>query len=329
MNKVIFLDKNENPYKPSKNIIKELEKFDVDSLRFFPEYSPEELDEEMSKYLNIDTDNIISVNGMYEAFACIINSFDKNKIYLEEPYRDLYTKILAYYKMHYDVIEAREDYNINLKKNIRSKNSIIITSNPNAETGMFINIKEIEEFLKHYEGIFVIDESYINFAGESSIRLINDYKNLIIIRSIAHSHSISGLNINFIISNSENIENISKLRQKYGINKISETIAIAAIKDEGTAYKNTFDIILERNRLDTILSKEGFIVVPSRANFLLIKHVNINANVLYEELIKRNIIVKKYDSESILSNFLRVTISTHKINNIFVNALKEIINNSI
>ncbi|MEI0747612.1 histidinol-phosphate transaminase [Brachyspira pulli] len=329
MNKVIFLDKNENPYKPSKNIIKELEKFDVDSLRFFPEYSPEELDEEMSKYLNIDTDNIISVNGMYEAFACIINSFDKNKIYLEEPYRDLYTKILAYYKMHYDVIEAREDYNINLKKNIRSKNSVIITSNPNAETGMFINIKEIEEFLKNYEGIFVIDESYINFAGESSIRLINDYKNLIIIRSIAHSHSISGLNINFIISNSENIENISKLRQKYGINKISETIAIAAIKDEGTAYKNTFDIILERNRLDTILSKEGFIVVPSRANFLLIKHVNINANVLYEELIKRNIIVKKYDSESILSNFLRVTISTHKINNIFVNALKEIINNSI
>ncbi|MEI0490171.1 histidinol-phosphate transaminase [Brachyspira pulli] len=329
MNKVIFLDKNENPYKPSKNIIKELEKFDVDSLRFFPEYSPEELDEEMSKYLNIDTDNIISVNGMYEAFACIINSFDKYKIYLEEPYRDLYTKILEYYKMHYDVIEAREDYNINLKKNIRSKNSIIITSNPNAETGMFINIKEIEEFLKHYEGIFVIDESYINFAGESSIRLINDYKNLIIIRSIAHSHSISGLNINFIISNSENIENISKLRQKYGINKISETIAIAAIKDEGTAYKNTFDIILERNRLDTILSKEGFIVVPSRANFLLIKHVNINANVLYEELIKRNIIVKKYDSESILSNFLRVTISTHKINNIFVNALKEIINNSI
>ncbi|WP_297298828.1 histidinol-phosphate transaminase [uncultured Brachyspira sp.] len=329
MNKVIFLDKNENPYKPSKNIIKELEKFDVDSLRFFPEYSPEELDEEMSKYLNIDTDNIISVNGMYEAFACIINSFDKNKIYLEEPYRDLYTKILAYYKMHYDVIEAREDYNINLKKNIRSKNSVIITSNPNAETGMFINIKEIEEFLKNYEGIFVIDESYINFAGESSIRLINDYKNLIIIRSIAHSHSISGLNINFIISNSENIENISKLRQKYGINKISETIAIAAIKDEGTAYKNTFDIILERNRLDTILSKEGFIVVPSRANFLLIKHVNISANVLYEELIKRNIIVKKYDSESILSNFLRVTISTHKINNIFVNALKEIINNSI
>ena len=326
MNKKIFLDKNENPYKPSKNIIKELEKFDIGSLRLFPEFSPQKLDEEMAKYLNVEANNIISVNGMYEAFACIINSYDKYKIFIQEPYRDLYTRIFLYYKMHYDIIEAREDYNISLKKNIRNKNSIIIASNPNAETGMFISIKEIEEFLKHYEGIYVIDESYINFAGESAVKLINEYKNLIIIRSIAHSHSISGLNINFIISNSENIENISRLRQKYGINKISETIVLASIKDEKTLYKNIFDIVLERDRLDTLLSKEGFIVVPSRANFILIKHVNKSADYIYKELENRNIFVKKYDENSILSDFLRVTISTHKINNIFLNELKDIVN---
>ena len=326
MSKKIFLDKNENPYKPSKNIIKELENFDINSLRFFPEYSPEMLDSEMSEYFDIKTNNIISVNGMYEAFACIINSYDKYKIFLQEPYRDLYVKIIAYYKMHYDIIEAKEDYNINLKKNVRSKNSIIISSNPNAETGMFINIREIEEFLKHYEGIYVIDESYIGFAGESAIKLINDYDNLIIIRSIAHSHSISGLNINFIISNSQNIENISKLRQKYGINKISETIAIAAVKDEKTSYNNIFNIVLERNRLDTLLSKEGFIVVPSRANFLLIKHVNKSTDYIYGELLKRNIFVKKYDKESMLADFLRVTISSHRINNNFMHELKDIVN---
>lgn len=325
MNKVLFLDKNENPYKPSKNIIKELEQFNIASLRFFPEYSPQELDEKMSKYFNIESNNIISVNGMYEAFACIINSYDKYKIYIQEPYRDLYTKIFLYYKMHYDIIEARDDYNISLKKNIKNKNSIIIASNPNAETGMFINIKEIEEFLKHYEGIYVIDESYINFAGESAIKLINEYKNLIIIRSIAHSHSISGLNINFIISNSDNVENMYKLRQKYSINKISEVIAIAAVKDEKTSYKNIFDIVLERDRLDTLLSKEGFIVIPSRANFILIKHVNKTADYIYDELIKRNIVVKKYDNDNILANFLRITVSTHKINNILINELRDIV----
>ncbi|WP_300365219.1 aminotransferase class I/II-fold pyridoxal phosphate-dependent enzyme [Brachyspira sp.] len=327
MSKKIFLDKNENPYKPSKNIIKELERFDIASLKFFPEYSPKKLDEEMSKYFNIETDNIISVNGMYEAFACIINSYDKHKIFLLEPYRDLYTKILLYYKMHYDIIKANEDYNISLKKNMKNNNSIIIASNPNAETGLFINIKEIEEFLKHYEGIYIIDESYINFAGESAIKLINEYQNLIIIRSIAHSHSISGLNINFIISNSKNIENMSTLRQKYGINKIFETIAIASVRDEKTAYKNIFDIVLERERLDTILSKEGFIVVPSRANFILIKHVNKTSNYIYDELIKRNIVVKKYDNDNILTDFLRITVSTHKINNILINELRDIVSN--
>ena len=119
---------------------------------------------------------------------------------------------------------------------------------------------------------------------------------------------------------------MSKLRQKYGINKISETIAIAALKDKETSYKNIFNIVLERNRLDTILSKEGFIVIPSRANFLLIKHVNKNSDFIYEELLKRNIFVKKYNNESILADFLRVTISSPKINNIFISELKEIIN---
>ena len=311
MDRKIFLDKNENPYKPSKNIIKELEKFDISSLRFFPEYSPEKLDYEMAKYLNIETNSIISVNGMYEAFACIINSFDKYKIYLEEPYRDLYIKILEYYKMHFDIIEAKDDYNINLKKNIRSRNSIIIASNPNAETGMFINIKEIEEFLKHYEGIYVIDESYISFAGESAIKLINEHKNLI------------------IISNPSNIDSISKLRQKYAVNKISETIAVAALQDEKTSYKNIFDIVLERNRLDTLLSKEGFIVVPSRANFLVIKNIYKSADYIYNELLKRNIFVKNYDKENILSDFLRVTIFlynksmtiSHNIDNLYIKAI--------
>lgn len=328
MEKKYYLDKNENPYKPSKNIIKELENFDINSLRFFPNHVPEKLDEEISKYLNIERTNIISVNGMYEAFACIINSFNKYKILLQEPYRDLYRKILKYYKINFDIIESDEDYNINMKKYFKNKTSIIISSNPNAETGLFISIKCIEEFLKNYWGMYILDESYINFAGESAVKLINDYNNLIIIRSIAHSHSISGLNINFIISNSKNIENISKLRQKYGINKISENIIMAALKDKKTSYKNVFDIVLERDRLDNLLSKEGFIVIPSRTNFLLIKHINKESDYIYEELIKRNIFVKKYDKDNILHNFLRITVSTHKINNILVNELKYIIYNN-
>ena len=100
---------------------------------------------------------------------------------------------------------------------------------------------------------------------------------------------------------------------------------ILPLKVQKTSYNNIFDIVLERERLDTLLSKEGFIVVPSRANFLLIKHVNKTSDYIYEELIKRNIFVKKYDKENILANFLRVTVSTHKINNMFLNELKDII----
>ncbi|MEI0530011.1 aminotransferase class I/II-fold pyridoxal phosphate-dependent enzyme [Brachyspira pilosicoli] len=321
--KEIRLDKNENPYKPSKNIIKELESFDIESFRLFPDYSAKELDLAMASNLNIDKDNIISVNGMYEAFYCILNSFENKKILLQEPYRDLYKNILEYSKISYDTIKVKEDYNIDLDALVKIKKSIIITSNPNAETGLYI--ENIEKYINN-NNIYVLDESYISFAWDSAVRLIEKYNNIVIISSIAHSHSLSGLNINFLISNKTNIEKFSCIRQKYGINKLSEKIAIASINDKETSIKNISSIILERDKMEILLSKEGFLVLPSKANFLLIKHPNKNSQYIYDELKKNNIYVKNYEESNVLKDFLRVTISDSKTNNILLKVLYNIIN---
>ena len=319
----IYLDKNENPYKPSKNIIKELESFDIESFRLFPDYSAKELDLAMANNLNINKDNIISVNGMYEAFYSILNSFENKKILLQEPYRDLYKNILEYSKISFEIIKVKEDYNIDLDAFNNIKDSIIITSNPNAETGLFI--ENIEKYLNK-NNIYVLDESYISFAWNSTLRLIDKYDNLVIISSIAHSHSLSALNINFLISNKVNIDKFSNIRQKYGINKLSEKIAIASINNKETSIKNISSIILERDKMESLLSKEGFLVLPSKANFLLIKHPNKSSKYIYNELKKNNIFVKSYEDGNILKDFLRVTISDAKTNNIFLKTLYNILN---
>ncbi|WP_157151631.1 aminotransferase class I/II-fold pyridoxal phosphate-dependent enzyme [Brachyspira sp. SAP_772] len=321
--KEIYLDKNENPYKPSKNIIKELESFDIESFRLFPDYSAKELDLAMANNLNIDKDNIISVNGMYEAFYCVLNSFENKKIFLQEPYRDLYKNILEYSKIDFEIIKAKEDYNIDLDAFNSIKKSIIITSNPNAETGLFI--ENIEKYINN-NNIYVIDESYISFAWNSALRLIDKYDNLIIISSIAHSHSLSALNINFLISNKINIEKFSNIRQKYGINKLSEKIAISSINDKETVLKNVSSIVLERDKMESSLSKEGFLVLPSKANFLLIKHPNKSSKYIYDELKKNSIFVKSYEDSSVLKDFLRITISDSKTNNILLKTLYNILN---
>ena len=321
--KEIYLDKNENPYEPSKNIIKELENFDIESFRLFPNYSAKELDLAMANNLNIDKDNIISVNGMYEAFYSILNSFDNRKILLQEPYRDLYKNILEYSKISFETIKMKDDYNIDLDAFKKIKKSIIITSNPNAETGLYI--ENIEKYINN-NNIYVLDESYISFAWDSAVRLIEKYNNIVIIYSIAHSHSLSGLNINFLISNKINIDKFSNIRQKYGINKLSETIAIASINDKETVLKNISSIVLERDKMETLLSKEGFLVLPSKTNFLLIKHPNKSSKYIYDELKKNSIFVKNYDESNVLKYFLRVTISDSKTNTILLKALYNIIN---
>ena len=75
MNKKIFLDKNENPYKPSKNIIKELEKFDVDSLK--PYMSRTNKFKHIAEYPMVDYDLslLFDVSVKWEA---ILNTIKKN-----------------------------------------------------------------------------------------------------------------------------------------------------------------------------------------------------------------------------------------------------------
>ena len=82
---------------------------------------------------------------------------------------------------------------------------------------------------------------------------------------------------------------------------------------------------MERDRVEEILLKEGFIVFPSRSNFLLIRHLNKTSNEIYNKLKEKNILVKCYEDDDILKDFIRVLTSDRKINNIFINEIKNII----
>ena len=78
--------------------------------------------------------------------------------------------------------------------------------------------------------------------------------------------------------------------------------------------------------MESLLSKEGFLVLPSKANFLLIKHPNKSSKYTYDELKKNHIFVKSYEDSNVLKDFLRVTISDSKTNSIFLKTLCDIIN---
>ena len=320
----IRLDKNENAYSISKNIIKEIENYDIHNLRYCSNEYPYNLDKNIAEYFNLSVDTIISVSSLYEAFYSIINSFSYKKILIYKPYNDIYNYLIKNNSLNINIIEPNDDYTININHNI--KNSINFITNPNSETSMYIDLDVLENVIsKNKNSLFVIDESYIDLPNNYTINLINKYKNVIIIHSLMTYHSISSINVYFIISNNDNIKQLSILRQKYSINTLYESIIISSLKYKKKYYNNAVKTILERDRVEEILLKEGFIVFPSRSNFLLIRHLNKNYNKIYNKLKEKNILVKCYEDDDILKDFIRVLTSDRKINNIFINEIKNII----
>jgi len=193
---------------------------------------------------------------------------------------------------------------------------------------MSIDIESIEEFLKTYKGIMIIDETYTIFSGNTSIKLIEKYSNLIITRSLSISHSLPGIRLSFILtSNSDILKKINDIKDTYNISTLTSLIGIETLKDTRNILNNILTVIKERETLLGELNKLGFIVMPSKTNFLLSKSIILSNYDIYEYLESENILVRYFEDKK-LGDWIRITVGSEKENAILIQKIKAFIKNS-
>ena len=108
-----------------------------------------------------------------------------------------------------DFCIRREDY---LKEN-----GGIIFPNPNAPTGVFMDVSEIEEIIAaNRDVVVIVDEAYIDFGGTSALPLIDKYDNLLIVRTFSKSRAMAGARIGYAMGNERLIRYLNDV--KYSVN---------------------------------------------------------------------------------------------------------------
>lgn len=214
--------------------------------------------------------------------------------------------------------------------------SSLVIINPDNPTGNYIqkqDLNKLVEWSKSKNICLIIDESFVDFADEEDSTLIkesilNENKNLIVVKSISKSYGVPGLRLGVIASgNEELVSYVKKDVAIWNINSFAEfymQIAGKYGKDYQSALKKFRD---ERSRFAQELNNiQGITVVPSQANYFMIEITNgMTAFELTKKLmLKYNLFIKDLSSKINAGNrqFIRVAVRNKEDNNKLVMAVK-------
>ncbi|HHW31185.1 MAG TPA: histidinol-phosphate transaminase [Clostridiaceae bacterium] len=326
--KYIKLNTNENPYPPSERVIQAMKDAANSDIRLYPDPECYELREVIASYFNLNIENVYAGNGSDELLAFSFLAFfnpDRPILFPDVTYT-FYPVYADLFNIKYETVRLDEEFSIPVELFFR-ENGGIIFPNPNAPTGKDISIESIKKILDYNKNVVVIiDEAYVDFGAESTVELIKNYPNLLIIRTFSKSHSLAGLRIGFALGNEELIQGLSRIKNSinsYTIDRIAMAGAMEAIKDYEYFKSTSRKIINTRERIIVKLKELGFNVVDSKANFVFISHPVIPAVDIFNKLKERGILVRYFNKPRI-DNYLRVTIGTDEQMDCFLEEVKNI-----
>jgi histidinol-phosphate/aromatic aminotransferase/cobyric acid decarboxylase-like protein len=206
----------------------------------------------------------------------------------------------------------------------------LLLNNPHNPSGQLFHRQIIEPYLEQF-ALVVVDEAFMDFLPpeqqQSLISLVQDYPNLVILRSLTKFYSLPGLRLGYCIAHPDRLRRWQQWRDPWPVNTLAAAAATAVIQD--TAFEQqTWDWLPKaRSQLfQGLASLPGLQPYPSAANFLLVQTEQPSSQV-QEKLLKHSrILIRDCLSFPELSDrFFRVAVRTAADNQRLLEGLKAIL----
>ncbi|HSR01635.1 MAG TPA: histidinol-phosphate transaminase, partial [Methylophilaceae bacterium] len=313
---LIKLNTNENPYAPSPKVIEAIKAEVGEQLKLYPDPTSKRLKMVIAGHYGLAENQVFVGNGSDEVLAHVFQALLKQSRPLLFPdiTYSFYPVYCGLYGINYEAVPLDRRFEINIHDYDRPNGGIIFP-NPNAPTGIPLELDRIEVLLeKNRHSVVVIDEAYVDFGTESSVKLINQYPNLLVTQTLSKARSLAGLRVGYALGHPDLIEALTRVKDSfnsYPIDRLAEVGAIAAIEDVDHFEMTCQKVVASRDYLVKRLEALGFIVLPSGGNFIFTKHPAFdNGADLAARLRENNIITRHFKQPERISPYLRITIGT-------------------
>ena len=358
----VKLNANENPYPPCPQVIEELTSFineNPQKLALYPDPDSLKLHAAIADMLNktggvlsrcsvspdgivspsnedkipfiVTPDMIYSGNGSDEVLSFVFYAFfDSSTAFVMPQFTySFYPVYAGFYNIPMDTIPLKNDWTLDVEemlKHAADNKSGIIFANPNAPTGLSLSRAQVREMLLKADKnqIFIVDEAYVDFGGESCIPLLQEFKNLLIVRTFSKSLCGAGQRLGYIVASPELVNIVTTVKNSvnhFPIDALAQVSGTAACKNPAYYVDCAKKVCKARDDFYNFLLENGFYVLKSDTNFIFAKHPTISGQDLYKGIKEEGILIRHFNTPGI-EDFVRISVGTFKQMEELKNAFK-------
>ena len=325
---IIKLNTNENPYPPAPGVKEALDRMDHGEFRLYPDPESGILVKALAAYYGVSEKQVFVGVGSDDVLAMAFLTFFNTgrPILFPDITYSFYDVWADLFRMPYEQIPLDDAFQIRTEDYIGRECGGIVIANPNAPTGAFLPLAEIEKIIAaNRDVVVIVDEAYVDFGAESALPLLKKYDNLLVVQTFSKSRAMAGMRIGYAFGNEKLIGYLSDCRfsfNSYTMNRPALAAGAAALADEAYFKEICGRIIKTRERVKEEFRELGFSFADSRTNFVFAAHKGVPAKEIFEMLKEKKIYVR-YFAKPRIDNYLRITIGTDEEMDRLLSVLRE------
>jgi histidinol-phosphate aminotransferase len=323
---IVRLDTNTSPYSPAS----ELRWLSQSATRLpvneYPDTSYSALREGLSRYCGKPKDRFVVTNGADEGLDIIgkVLLEPGDEVIVQAPSYAMFRIVaeVAGAKVRY--VESGPGFSLEAKAvlgAIGRKTKMVFLCNPNNPTGKSVPVREVKAIAD--SGVAVaVDEAYFEFSGRSAIDLTDRYENVIVCRTFSKAFSMAGVRVGYLVAKRETVAQLNLVRPPNSVSVVSLALAEKALSDLTEMRATVKKVTGERGRVVRALEETRSVhPYPSETNFILFKVAK--AEKVHRRLLEKGFVLRNLAAGRWTRDCLRVTVSTRRINDAFLAALRE------
>ena len=294
----------------------------IDKLANYPSPDAGELSEKVAYHYNLEKEQVLFTNGATEAFYLIAQYFKKQRATIFTPTFSEYEDACRVHDLEINLVSRKDLFTNPLETDL------VFICNPNNPNGEITKVEELKSLIQSNSAVtFIIDEAYIEFTTsvKSCLELLNECKNLIIVRSLTKTYGIPGLRLGYLVGSSEFISAIQKLKMPWSVNAIAIASGKYIYDYHNQLTFNPETLLKEKERFVNELTVIDYLeVIPSKTSYFLVKLKEGTAQKLKEYLsTKHHILVRDATNfKGLKGEHIRLSTQSLEANQTLIEALK-------